>query len=365
MRDKQAQSWSLFKEVQNGKEVYVIRRWNGTKYERLPVKEYGRFRNNPEELLALLLRLNHATEQASKEKQEIRHAFINEAMLKEYSQFLQAQIPSPALAQTEFNRLRKYCLQFFINELDLSNPLDWMRVHETKWANFLTGKKVPKSAKAKQDIIQGTNRFMGWLHKQRPEEVPLLEFKPISPAKYKKIEADREMHGEVLKRSLIKDADWKKIRKKLPKAIEAQICLGYYYGLRRSETMGVAAGDVRKDYLSVERQVVKITEDGPLKGRKKRKVNHWFAKAKDAYSWVETVQKFPMHPRTLSKYWDKLMKTLKLEYTLHDLRHTFITKAVRKYEIRDVQLAAGHAHISTTMRYLHDDRTLGDQIYIP
>jgi integrase len=39
--------------------------------------------------------------------------------------------------------------------------------------------------------------------------------------------------------------------------------------------------------------------------------------------------------------------------TLHDLRHTFGTIAVRKLPLVDVQAYLGHADITTTMRYVH------------
>ncbi|MCK9250676.1 MAG: site-specific integrase [Solirubrobacteraceae bacterium] len=37
----------------------------------------------------------------------------------------------------------------------------------------------------------------------------------------------------------------------------------------------------------------------------------------------------------------------------HDLRHTFGTLAVRVFPVSDVQALMGHAHITTTMRYVH------------
>jgi integrase len=44
----------------------------------------------------------------------------------------------------------------------------------------------------------------------------------------------------------------------------------------------------------------------------------------------------------------------------HDLRHTFGTLAVRKAEIPAVHAWMSHAHIGTTMRYLHH-RDRGDE----
>ena len=38
---------------------------------------------------------------------------------------------------------------------------------------------------------------------------------------------------------------------------------------------------------------------------------------------------------------------------LHDLRHAFGTLAVQAFPLTDVQGYLGHAHITTTMRYVH------------
>ena len=38
---------------------------------------------------------------------------------------------------------------------------------------------------------------------------------------------------------------------------------------------------------------------------------------------------------------------------LHDLRHCFGSTAVRAFPLSDVQAMMGHAHITTTMRYVH------------
>ena len=44
----------------------------------------------------------------------------------------------------------------------------------------------------------------------------------------------------------------------------------------------------------------------------------------------------------------------------HDLRHTFGTLAVKRAEIPAVQAWMGHAHVGTTMRYIHR-RDRGDE----
>ncbi len=74
-----------------------------------------------------------------------------------------------------------------------------------------------------------------------------------------------------------------------------------------------------------------------------------------------------MHPDTFSKRWAEFMGSLDLDYDVHDIRHTWITKAIRQPGVvpRDVQLAAGHESISTTEGYLHDDRVFEEVRFIP
>jgi integrase len=70
-----------------------------------------------------------------------------------------------------------------------------------------------------------------------------------------------------------------------------------------------------------------------------------------------------MHPDVLSHRWISLMEKLGLDYTFHELRHTFITRARAQYNAREVQLAAGHANITTTERYSHDHRKFDERVF--
>ncbi len=54
---------------------------------------------------------------------EIKHAFIDTALLEDYQGYLQIQIPTRANAQNEFYYLKTYFLGFFIAQLNLVNPL--------------------------------------------------------------------------------------------------------------------------------------------------------------------------------------------------------------------------------------------------
>lgn len=345
--------------VENG--LLVVRGGKGNR--RLPIKQYAAYRHDREQLDALVLRLNAPRD--LREKVTFKHAFINDALLSEYKDFLKGKIPTESSAVTEYAYLVNYALTFFVTGLGLINPADWFVVSETKWAAYLIKNDRIRSAKAKRDTVNALNRFIKWMHRKRPNEVPLVVFDPISRAKYAELEARRSMADEIRKPRLVLENDLKDILKAADGALKDIIQLLACYGLRRNEALGLRLQDVKTGHLSIERQLVKLGKIGPPKGRESRKTPHWFASAPKAYAWITGVEASPMHPRTLSAKWDELMTVLDLPYHLHDLRHTFITKAVRKYAPRDVQLAVGHKDLRITMKYLRDDRELEDEVWRP
>ena len=367
--------WKLVQQKQNGTERWVIWRTvrlpdQTRKLERLPVEVFKSIRDNETELKKLVIRLNESVKKEDRAREiiEIRHAYIDQALLDDYLDYLTTQIPSKGKATTLYHYTVTYFLDFFINELKLNDPLEWHQVHKTKWAKFLTSKDVPGAADTKKKIVAGANRFISWLHDRRPKEVPPLEFKPLTKAKYKEIEAQRKLKGEITDRKIIKDVDLDRILKEAG-LLTPLIRLGEKYGLRRSEIMGLTPKDVRKGYLSVERQLIAFTDGqpvyGPLKGRDIRQVPHWFCTPAEGYNLISQGVTILMHPDTFTDRWNELMNRLHLDYDIHDLRHTFITKAIRVHKARDVQLAVGHKNIETTMQYAHDDRELEDEEFIP
>jgi integrase len=369
--------WTLNYQTQRGNvKRFAIWRYvrlpdGARKLERLPVEKYRLIRNDESELKKLCVRLNDqvSREDRSRKVVEIKHAFIDVSLLDDYREYLLAQIPSKFKATTNYFGLTKYFLNFFINQLHMNDPLEWHMVHETKWAKYLDSKEVPQSAGAKKEIVAAANRFMAWLHKRRPAEVPPLVFKPLSAAKYKEIEARRRMNGEMKVRGFINEEHWKLILKNAPDEIAPFIQLAYGYGLRRSECMGLTLDDVRTGHLAIERQLVAFPDGtpkyGPLKGREFRKCPHWFSSPTQTYKLVNDALTRFMHPDTLTDRWNALMLKLKLPYDFHDLRHTWVTRALHGRDSRDVQLAAGHKNITTTMKYAHDDRTFDDKKFVP
>lgn len=358
--------WGLTKEKQRGIGRWVITQWNPEKRrpDRLPVSQYEHIRDDEEKLREYVKRLNAPL--TAKTKVDFKHAFINDDLIESYREFLHTRIRTVSVVTTNVNYLKEHFLKYFIGKLDLMNPQDWVEIDaQTKWAGYLLNSKTIRAAKTKRDVVIEANRFMGWLSEKRPKELRFKKMEPLTKKRLDSIDAERELRGETQTRKMIQDSDWKTIRKGIPKHIRAQVFLGYHYGLRLAETLGGLPGDVKKGYLSVDRQLRKLGVHGILKGKMRRKVNHWFSEAKDAYGWVAEVQGNLMHPATLSGEWRTYMDSIGMDYDFHDLRHTFITKATRLHNIRDVQLAAGHKHISTTMAYLHDDRTLEDETFTP
>ncbi len=62
----------------------------------------------------------------------------------------------------------------------------------------------------------------------------------------------------------------------------------------------------------------------------------------------------PINGDALSQRYEKALERAGLRrLRFHDLRHTFGTRMIREADIRRVQEWMGHAHIQTTMKYLH------------
>lgn len=342
---------------------FVIRGWPGNK--RLPIAKYRAIRTDETELKKLVLRLNAPLD--AKLKVAFKHAFIDDTLLGDYLEYLKGKIPTESSAVTELAYLKKYCLDFFVGKLGLPDPVQWHEVHETKWAAFLLKHDAIRATKTKRDVVNALNRFMPWLHKRYPD-VPALRFDPISRAKYADTEARRT---DKRVPNLVTDADLKTILKNAPSEVRGALHLLARYGLRRNEALGLALGDVKKGHLAVERQRHTLEKIGPPKGREARKTPHWYATPAEAYDWIDNVLANPMHPRTLHERWTTLIdrlvreKLIGAKYKIHDLRHTFITRAVRAYSPRDVQLAVGHKDLRITMGYLRDDRELADEVWKP
>lgn len=361
------QAWCLYSEKQRGVYRPAIKRWvtlpeKPPKSERLPVREYAHFREDPKQLAAYLTRLNaeHAKEVAAIKAIKVTLAYLNEDMVLRYEKRRRREVPSQDRVTTEIFYLRNHFLNYFSGVLNLRTPVEWHKVHKDEWADYLLSDSVPKAPATKREIIQAANRFMAWLHEERPTEVPMLVFKPIAKERFRDLVSRREIDDTVKKRTFIKPDDWKAICKNLTPELEPFVMLAYNYGARRSECLGFRGGDVKKGHLLVERSLETIVPDTtfkPTKGKLRRTVPHWFTTPKEAFAWIEAALLYRVDPDTLTQLWKDCMSSLNLTYDFHDVRHSFVTRSLRAGKNpRDVQLAAGHKHIKTTMGYAHDDR---------
>lgn len=353
---------------------YSIRRYitlpDGTKIQpRYPRKKYKGIKTK-EELDQLLNRLNY---RKRNKNIEIRTSFISPHLMEAFENLLLTDIPNEKDARYLYQTvLKKYFLNFFIGTLKLYDPKEWTK-HQAEWGAALLGKidnkiftKKP-SAKLVKTTIQVANRFMSFLHVQMPEDYPPITFKPLSRGAIKTYQAQNT--GKKIGQ-FIPDEDWKTIDSKLPSSIGCFIRLMYYYGLRRAESLGFSSTDsVRRDFLKITQQLKSYNEISPtysiLKDKEQRETPHWFLKPEIAYKLIQDGIDKKRHPDTLSVEWEEFIKGLGMTYKLHDFRRTFITKALRKYAPRDVQLAVGHANLLTTMKYAQDDRSLKDDIWKP
>ncbi len=329
-----------------------------------------------EEIEQLVTRLNYRQELEAKRKIQIRTSFIAPSLMETFEHALLADIPNQKdaryLYQTVFKR---YFLDFFIGRLRVLDPQQWSK-HQGEWGAALLGKstnpehkifETKVSVKTIKAAIQIANRFMAFLHTQMPQEYPALKFSPISKGALKTYAA--ELYKEPIG-LYISPQDWAKISEKLPADWGCFINLMYHYGLRRSESLGFDNTDsVRHGALTVSHQLKSYDPENVfysvLKDKEHRDTPHWFATPNEAYKWITEGLTHKMHPDTLSQCWEDFMEDMNMEYKLHDFRRTFITRALRERAPRDVQMAVGHANLTTTMKYAQDDREIQRAIWKP
>ena len=379
--------WFLAKEGDWYSIKKMVTKANGKRSsKRYPKAKYSHI-TNLGQLKDFVIRLNGKDPRAEriKAKLDFNHAFIDENLMSEYFEYLKTQIPSEKDSGTLYSYLKRYALNFFIGKMDLANPIEWHQ-HQHIWAKYLLNrdkglksnlrifeKDRIVSAKVIKSIINELNRFSKFLHNQKPD-IPALHFEPLSKAALKEHKARRILGGKKRQVQYIPDENWKKITKSLKnKDWRHSILLAYYYGLRRNEAMGLQLTDIKKGYLSITKQLDKVQNNNvsykPLKGRSARKVPHWFIKPIETHKLITEMNNSKYyHPDVIGNKFTNLCESLKLpRYTLHDLRRSFITNAVRKgIEPEELRLAAGHSNAQTTYQYyVMDSRSLDDEDFMP
>lgn len=332
-----------------------------TQWERYPKEKYAHM--SPQELESFLRRLNADQEikaREAKERYNFDHSYWNQSKQEAFYKYLVSNANSKAHIQGHFSVFQRYVLYYFITVAKLPHPNHWIK-KEAEWGEWLLKKKL--SANSIKRIKQVANRSTRFLAKHYPGEVNPIILEPVGKKKLNFIKLHEPNHKRF---KFVDEAMYLRIYKAASDEIKPYIFFGYRFGLRISEVYPVTPKSIFKGYLSIEQQLVSIEPRvvyGPLKNRQVRKVPYWFTTPAEAYS--EAIKIKLMHPHTVSRKFVEMLKELELSFQFHDLRRSFITKAVRVHNIVDVQRAAGHYDIKTTMVYVQDDRKMDDELFIP
>ena len=307
-----------------------------------------------------------------------KNKVVSPELLEEFRLQLKLEIPTQKDSDSHFRNLNRYFLDFFIKKLELDLPMDW-KLKETLWGASLLGEKgsilifednKTRSVKTIKGIVQIANRFMAFLHQRKPKVVPAIKFTPVSKARLKLHHANLNLNKEEIGKFITPD-HWDDIESNLPSDIAPFIKLGYYYGLRRRESLAVTQNEIGTKFLAIKKQLNTVGKSGPefvpLKNRNSRKVPYWFLNASETYKLVQECKDKRIHPDTLSYKFIEYMDSMNLPYRLHDLRRTFITRALDKNKgnALPVMQAVGHSNTDITMKYLRDNRELEFELYSP
>lgn len=386
---------------------------NRTASERLPKKTYASQIENledPQEIWRVLTRICKQQNikqfgRAYEEKLAMKtildnNPWITPSIRREFEKYIYANRKNSSDGKYLYGIFESKFLKFFLDLKKVKDPHDFPTV-QFSWGLSLMNKPDNEklriwdkdyypSKKTIISIVQVANQFMNWMKTSYPKEfgsLPTLQ--PISRSQMESHESQRKFKGHFNEGFFVSEEHWNEIDSILqdPGFIKEYlkecdiypfIRLCYEYGVRRSESLGLQLGDIRKDSLIVERQVENMRngepQTSPTKGKWKRRTPHWHTSASQTYYLIDRIGKGNckiLHPDTLTEKFkvaiDYLYRTGKIDkdYDIHDLRRTFITRSLQDHIPLDVQLASGHKSITTTMGYVRDHRGLSDDVFIP
>jgi integrase len=392
--------WYVVPEKQGDSIIMVVRRYRmvdgRTQWKRYPRREYRDLK--PAEIRGFVSRLNRETDAdlvLAKRAYEVKHEYITQDILDAWETEVIDSQSDARLSDAIIRNVKKHFLHFFIEVLELTDPIQWYE-HQKEWRSFFLNKRPSAVSKAKwdefrfmqegaiwsqkyiKDQVMFANRFVVFLHRKNPRVFPLLKFDPIAKAVLKKHEADRVLDKRIKLKWYVTDDQWSLINKGDPKRglspVDSQVLpfikLAYHLGLRDSECLGVRLDDVGELFFELRRQLVAIPEGvpefGPPKSRKPREIFYWGTSAAEIYEIIENLPVL-CHPNTLVHRVSSEMKRLGLNgRTMHDFRRSWITRSLHAgANLLKVRDSAGHAQLSTTNLYLVDIGSTANKRYKP
>jgi integrase len=360
-----ATTWSQWYKI-NDKALrcgFSIRRYrtvNGkTKWERVPAHKYKKL--SADEVDTLIRQMNATHEVKMREHVErfnFDHAYVNARSIAKFGEYLSSRINDQNHITSTLSFLSDYVFSFFINEKKIPDPSLW-HTASVEWGEWLLKKKLNPTTVIK--IVNTANRFTSFLQEYVYTDMPSVrKLSPIGRNKIRLLKAKAKAQPRFMDdESWNKCLEWFKIN---DPSVLPNVLLCEAYGLRLSESQGLDKSKFYKEYVIIDEQGDRIKFGKFVKRKTKtidaRKVPHWNVDPKTAWEWVKDIK--PIHPDTLNRRVNAGLHAL--GFTSHDMRRRFVTKALRKYQPRDVQAACGHRNIMTTMGYAQDDRHLSDEL---
>jgi integrase len=320
--------------------------------------------NNISDLRKILIELNKDRKiQKKKEpihKEEIIRNFIKREMI-EFLKDLENQGVHSHQRRIIENNLEDRFLSFFFkkNELNFST-----------WPNF--NNEIQKSLIDKnysysviKNILSSGSRFLKFLHRNKTPNIFEHYRFSLSPQNKKLLKS------KIRKPNILSPSDQKTIESLLSEEFRPIYYIGLNYGLRLSEIRGLELDDVRQSCLMIERQKSERGKIKQPKCEKSRQVPHWNISPSLLYNLISQIKSSNLKDPLRSNSFLSFIRKLKSEglishnYRIHDLRHTFISEAVRTHDLLSVRDAAGHSDISMTNKYLHSLPLDGLEIFKP
>lgn len=364
--------WGLSK----NKDGLSIRRYKSVagkiKWERYPKEKYRNL--NEQDVEALVRRLNAseiANEISAKKRFIYDHAYVNKKNLERFEEILIRKSKDHKWPRSVMNYLHNYVFEYFVKDQRLADPKLWSQFDD-RWALWLKNKtpisktkhkKTRLSGSSLKQIVNSANQYLAFLEDKIYVGESIRRLKPFVRGELDKMESDSGLRFKY-----ISDLDWEKICAAIDNhapIIKPLVILCYSFGLRASESLALSLSNIRNNYLLIDGQLTRLGSVSRPKNYKSRKVPYWCI---SPYLTYETITKIkPMHPHTFVRLFSDVMKKSGLDFKTHDLRRTFITKALDSGKIPfEVKEAVGHSEFSTTMIYYQRDKAkTEDDIFTP